>query len=292
MKLSLKTIFSAALVTGALLIAISPHSLRAQSVSTNVDATKVGASQADPVLAQQVADLQAKAARLQGALAQNTSPAAKNMPMGQAPAATPMPGMSAAGMGGMGIDKMEKGKMGGMPDKSAAAGSDMGGMMSMMGMMKDMKMGAMPAASPGMAGMPKSALPGFPGVSHLYHIGATGFFLDHAEHINLSTDQQAALSKMKQQALAAKSSSDQQIEQAEQELADLTSADQPDIAKIEKKVSDIEKLRADERLAFIRAVGEGAKLLTDDQRKALTGATPLAAPLASPSASMSPMEHM
>ena len=50
----------------------------------------MGASQADPVLAQQVADLQAKAARLQGALAQNTSPAAKNIPMGQAPAATPM----------------------------------------------------------------------------------------------------------------------------------------------------------------------------------------------------------
>ena len=28
-----------------------------------------------------------------------------------------------------------------------------------------------------------SALPGFPGQSHLYHIGATGFFLDHPEHI-------------------------------------------------------------------------------------------------------------
>ncbi len=289
MKLAtFKRISPLAFVAGALLNASLSHTLCAQSVSTGADMPKVNASQTDPAIAQQVADLRTKAARLQGALAQNTSPATKNMPMGQAPAGSPMPGMPPGGMssGGMGMSKM-----GGMPDKSAAAGSDMGGMMSMMGMMKDMKM-AMPAASPGMAGMPKSALPGFPGVSHLYHIGATGFFLDHAEHINLSTDQQAALNKMKEQAIAAKSSSDRQIGQAEVELTDLTSADQPDAAKIEKKVGDIEKLRADERLAFIRAVGEGAKLLTDDQRKALTGATPLAAPPASPSASMSPMEHM
>ena len=163
-------------------------------------------------------------------------------------------------------------------------------------MMKMMGMSNMPAPSPAMApaqaAMPPSALPGFAGVSHLYHIGATGFFLDHAQHINLSADQQAALNKMKQQALAAKSSSDQQIEQAEQELGNLTSADQPDAALIEKKVRDIEKSRVDERLSFIRAVGEAAKLLTDEQRKILTGAMPPAAPAPSPSATMAPMSDM
>ena len=139
--------------------------------------------------------------------------------------------------------------------------------------------------------MPPSALPGFPGVSHLYHIGVTGFFLDHAQHISLSTDQQKGLNKIKEEALTAKTNSDHQIEQAEQELGTLTSSDQPDAAKIEMKVREIEKLRADQRLSFIREVREAAKLLTDDQRKILVGAMqPMAAP--SPSPAMSSMEHM
>ena len=139
--------------------------------------------------------------------------------------------------------------------------------------------------------MPQSALPGFPGVSHLYHIGATGFFLDHAQHINLSADQQTALNKMKEEALTAKNNTDRQIEQAEQELGTLTSSDQPESSKIDTKVREIEKLHVDERLSFIRAVGEAAKLLTNDQRKILTGTMqPAAAP--SPAAAMSPMEHM
>ncbi len=181
---------------------------------------------------------------------------------------------------------------------SPVAPMPMGGMMGgdMMDMMKMMGMTNMPAASPAMApaqvAMPQSALPGFAGVSHLYHIGATGFFLDHAQHINLSADQQTALNTMKQQALAAKSSSDQQIEQAEQEIGKLTSANQPDATLIEKKVRDIEKARVDERLNFIRAVGESAKLLTDDQRKILIGTMQPAAPAPSPSATMTPMSDM
>ena len=154
---------------------------------------------------------------------------------------------------------------------------------------------------PGMGGMPsggmnapQSALPGFPGASHIYHIGATGFFLDHAEHIGLSIEQQAGLNKIKEQALLSKSASDRQIEQAEQELAMLTSSDQPDLKKIEGKVRDIAKLDTDQRIAFIKAVGEAAKLLTGDQRKILTGFASPPAPAAapSPSAAMSPMEHM
>ena len=126
--------------------------------------------------------------------------------------------------------------------------------------------------SSGAAGtMPQSVLPGFPGASHLYHIGATDFFLDHPQHIALTTEQQAALNKAKEQALLAKSTADRAIEQADQELWTLTAADQPDAAKIEAKITEIEKLRGDERLAFIRAVGEASKLLTDEQRKILTG---------------------
>ncbi len=36
-------------------------------------------------------------------------------------------------------------------------------------------------------------------------------------------------------------------------------------------MKEIEKLRGDQRLAFIRAVGEAAKILTDEQRTALLG---------------------
>ena len=76
--------------------------------------------------------------------------------------------------------------------------------------------------------------------------------------------------------------------QAEQDLWTLTAADQPDAAKIEGKIAEIGKLRGDERLGFIRAVGEASKLLTDEQRKILTGFAP-PAPAAAP---MAPMKGM
>lgn len=203
---------------------------------------------------------------------------------GAMPPSAPMP----AG-GGMGMD-MDMMKMGGgampaapMPGMSGGGkGMDMM-KMEMAGMMG---MGAMPAAAPG--AMPQSALPGFPGASHLYHIGATGFFLDHPQHIALTTEQQAGLNKAREQAALAKSSADRATLQAEQELWTLTAADQPDATQVEAKISEIGKLRGDERLAFIHAVGEASKLLTDEQRKILTGFAP-PAPAAAP---MAPMKGM
>ena len=263
-------------------------------------------SKGDAALKQQISELQAKIKQLEAALPAHspqvtTSP---TMPqMNASPKMTPaasMPGMTPGAVttpGAMGMGDMGMG--GGMPKTPSSSGpmtgNGMSGMTAMMGMMNQMMgMGAMPPGSQSMPAsppkIPQSALPGFPGVSHLYHIGSTGFFLDHAEHISLSTDQQAALNKIKEQALAAKTSADRQIEQAELEMATLTSVDQPDITKIEAKVRNMEKLRTDERLAFIRAVGEAANLLTDDQRKILTGA--MQSPAPAPSATMSPMSHM
>lgn len=255
----------------------------------------------DAALKQKVAELQAKTKQLEAALAAKApSPTASPVPaMNSGPQVTPAPAMPAMTPSGA-PGAMGMGDMGGMPmnpqDNKTMPSAGMGGTMTgMMGMMNQMMgMGAMPAASPAMPmsppAIPQSALPGFPGVSHLYHIGSTGFFLEHAEHIRLSTDQQAALTKLKERALAAKTASDRRIDQAEHEMAILTSADQPDAAKIEAKVRDIEKLRVDERLSFIRAVGEAANLLTDDQRKVLTGAMQTAAP--SPSATTATMSDM
>jgi Spy/CpxP family protein refolding chaperone len=200
--------------------------------------------------------------------------------MGMGGGAMPAGGAPMAG-GGMGMMDMDMMKMGAMPAPPMAGGG--GRAMEMAGMMG---MGAMPAAVSG--AMPQSALPGFPGASHLYHIGATGFFLDHPQHIALTTEQQAGLNKAREQAALAKSTADRAVVQAEQELWTLTAADQPDATQVEAKIREIGKLRDDERLAFIRAVGEASKRLTDEQRKILTGFAP-PAPAAAP---MAPMKGM
>ena len=199
----------------------------------------------------------------------------KMMSMGGAamPTGAPMAG------GGM---KSEMGGMGGtMPAVAPAAAMSGGGM----GMEKMEMSGMMGMSMSSAAGtMAQSALPGYPGASHLYHIGATGFFLDHPQHIVLTTEQQATLNKAKEQALLAKSTSDRAVEQAEQALWTLTAADQPDATQIEAKIREIEKLHGDERLSFIRAVGDATKFLTEDQRKVLTGFAPV-----TPAAAAAPM---
>ena len=102
----------------------------------------------------------------------------------------------------------------------------------------------------------------------------------------------AALNKAKEQSLLAKSTADRAIEQAEQELWTLTASDQPDAAKIESKIREIGKQTGDERLTFIRAVGDASKILTDDQRKILTGFASPAPAMAAPAAAMPPMKGM
>jgi Spy/CpxP family protein refolding chaperone len=216
---------------------------------------------------------------------------------GAMPAAATMAGGAPAGPagGGMGMGMMQS-EMGGMgagamPAGAPSQGMNGGGMGGGMGMDKmDMAgMMGMGAMSKGPNGsMSQSMLPGFPGASHIYHIGATGFFLDHPQHITLTTEQQAALNQAKEQATLAKSTADRAVEQADQELWMLTAADQPDAAKIEAKISEIEKLRGDERLGFIRAVGEASKVLTEEQRKVLTGFAPPVPAVAAPASAASP----
>ena len=234
-------------------------------------------------LVEQIKLLQAKVVRLEAAVAKIAPPA---VGMGGMPGMgmSGMPGMGMGGskgggmpgMGGMmGMDNMMMGNMpgmgsgsGGMPGMSGS-----GGGMMMMDDMDMMGMGSM-GGSKGMKMKMTAALPGFPGASHIYHIGATDFFLDHPEHITLSTEQKTKLGNLKQKATTDKATAQRKIEEAEQQLWELTAADQPDAAKIDAKVREIEKLRGDQRMAFIRSVGEAAQVLTDDQRKILLGFAP------------------
>lgn len=230
-------------------------------------------------LVEQIKLLNAKVARLEAAVAKIAPPSGmagmstgsgKSGMSGMMDMDMMMGGMGGKkkGMGGMGMMGMDN-MMGGMSGMSGMSGPGMG-MMDDMDMMGMMGMGSM-GGTKGMKMKMAAALPGFPGASHIYHIGATDFFLDHPEHITLSTEQQVKLNAAKQKAVTDKANAQRKIEEAEQQLWELTAADQPDAAKIDAKVREIEKLRGDQRLAFIRSVGEAAKVLTDDQRKILLG---------------------
>lgn len=164
-------------------------------------------------------------------------------------------------------------------DMSGTKGMEMGkGGMEMPGMKGMEMMGKKDMAMMGGKGMAgrqtPSPLPAFPGAPHIYHTGATGFFLDYPERITLTAEQQTALNEAKEKGLLEQSSFQGKIDDAEQELGALTASDQPDAEKIEAKIREIEKLRSDQRLAFIRSVGQAAGVLTDEQRKTLAGTIP------------------
>lgn len=169
--------------------------------------------------------------------------------------------MKGSGMGGAGGAQMG-GTAGGMGGTSPSGG----GMESMCCMGA---MGKAPGAGTTMA-MP-SALPGFPGASHIYHVGAGGFFLEYADKLGLSVEQTTALNGIKQRSLLEQSAAQRKVDEAEQALWMVTAADQPDIAAIEEKVQEIEKLKSGARIAFVRGVGEAAKILTVEQRKIVLG---------------------
>tara|TARA_R110002126_G_scaffold15830_11_gene64333 strand:+ start:1830 stop:2657 length:828 start_codon:yes stop_codon:yes gene_type:complete len=241
-----------------LLSLVSLRTVRAQSStakgSPHTNHTSGKSTTGDQSLAAQFRDLQTKVAKLEMALQQK-----HDGKMGSRMKSNPMKGMMGKGMGkksGMGMASMSGQRMSGIGMMSNRGMSGM----AMMGQMKGMGQMQMP-----------SALPGFAGASHIYHIGATSFFLDHSQHITLTQEQQVKLNQIKEKVLLGQATFDRWISEAEQELWVLTSSDTPAAAKIETKIREIEKLRSDKRIAYIRAVGEAARVLTDEQRQTLVG---------------------
>lgn len=229
-------------------------------------------------LQRQIAELRAQIARLQAAVDRSAVAAdPAGTPMGAKPPGGAMPAMS----GMMGMMNMDKGEMGMPPEGMRMPPGKMGGMDAMeMGGMAGM--GKAPADT-GMAGMSMPAaaataasvtqLPGYSGSSHLYHVGATGFFLDQP-NLQLTDAQQSALNTIKAKALLARSESERQASRAEEELWTLTGAPEPDAALVAAKVQEVERIRARARLTFIEAVGEATRVLTPAQRAALLGTSP------------------
>lgn len=295
------------IISAAILLAGTLVSIAAPDVDPADHAAHVAADPAahgespvapsgDADLAHQLSALREKVATLESQLSRGDGSTGMEMP-----SQTPAAGMEGTGgmgkkmgmMGGMGMMNMgggSNGSSGGM-DMGGVSSNGTGGMnMGGMGMMQmdKMKMAGMMGMKPMMGGMQgmggSPPLPGFPGASHLYHLGSTGFFLDHGSHISLMTEQTAALNQIREQNALAASAADRSIEKAEEELWQLTSSDQPDISAIQSKVEEISKLEAKKRISFIRAVGEAAKLLSEEQRKSLTGFAP-------PAPAMEGMQH-
>ncbi|MDP3073776.1 MAG: hypothetical protein Q8N18_26060 [Opitutaceae bacterium] len=141
-------------------------------------------------------------------------------------------------------------------------------------------------ASMGHEGM-KSATPAQPameesGPAALMHIGAKGFFLDRPQTFTPRADQAKTLGEIKERSAMAMMAADKKLQEAEQQLWKLTASERPDIAGIEAKVRDVEKLRADQRIAFIRSVAEAANLLAPEQKETLLRANADTKPTAPP----------
>jgi len=219
-------------------------------------------------LADQITDTQRLAEQLQSQLkssnATTLTPAStmpgqqkKMMPMGMMGDQKSMktPAGSADSMGGNMSMMDERKGMGNPADNT----NSMRGNMGMMGRMK----------STGMNNA-DSKLPAFPGNKHLYHLGANNFFLDSIDTIGLTSSQQQQLKQISLNWQNADQQYNQKIEQAEQDLWQLTGSDVPNSQQIEQKVREIETIQTQERIAFIQAVGKAATVLTVEQRLSLT----------------------
>ncbi len=170
--------------------------------------------------------------------------------------------------------------MGGMPpsDGSMKAGEEksmggkgccgmsMGKPMAKPGAMADDKMGSMPGGA--MASKPTSQMSDseMTETPALLHLGAKDFFLDQAQHIGLTPEQKVSLEKVKSASVGDRAATQKQVDVAQQELWQLTSADQPNTPEIDVKVREIAKMQADEQLTFIHAVSTASGLLTPEQR--------------------------
>jgi hypothetical protein len=93
--------------------------------------------------------------------------------------------------------------------------------------------------------------------------------LSHREKLGLSADQVRQLERLRDdfQRESIRKDADQRI--AELDLERLLEGPSVDMARVEAKIREIEKLRADLRLARIRAVEKGKEQLTPEQRAKL-----------------------
>lgn len=121
----------------------------------------------------------------------------------------------------------------------------------------------MKAALPARSSMEESGPPA------LLHIGAQGFFIDRPQTFTPRADQAKTLADIKERTAMDMMAAGKKIQEAEQQLWKLTANERPNLVEIEAKTREVEKLRADQRILFIRAVAEATDLLTAEQKENL-----------------------
>lgn len=93
--------------------------------------------------------------------------------------------------------------------------------------------------------------------------------LSHRAELDLSPAQVEALERLRAEFRKDAIRADADLKIADTDLATLLAADPVDLGRVEAKVREIEKRRADVRLARIRTIEEGRAQLTADQREKL-----------------------
>jgi hypothetical protein len=95
------------------------------------------------------------------------------------------------------------------------------------------------------------------------------FMLRNREKLDLSAAQVKNLEQLRNDFQKESIRKDADLRVAEMDLNGLLVADKVDMAKVEAKVREIERLRSDLRIARIRTIQKGKEVLTADQRKKL-----------------------
>jgi hypothetical protein len=93
--------------------------------------------------------------------------------------------------------------------------------------------------------------------------------LDHRDELALTPDQTSRLEALRQDFTRESIRRDADIRIAEMDLAALLDQPSLDMAKVEAKVRELAKLRADLRIERIRTIEQGRALLTPEQRTKL-----------------------
>ena len=148
-------------------------------------------------------------------------------------------------------------------------------------------LGAAPALMSGSQPLPHAGA-----APHLFHLGAESFFLDH-EELALTIEQRTMLSAIRETAMLGYATTQRKIDQAEQELWAITSAEHPSASRVEAKLTEVARLSAQQRMDYILAIGQAVAHLTEAQHKMLTmppmSAGGVAAPRAMGNGSSTPM---
>jgi hypothetical protein len=122
---------------------------------------------------------------------------------------------------------------------------------------------------------------------HLFHLGAVSFFLDQ-EELSPTPEQRSTLSAIRETAVLGYATTQRKIDQAEQDLWSLTSAEHPYASRVEAKLMEIARLSAQQRMDFILAIGKAVAQLTDAQHAMLATAPTTVATAAPPTMGRGP----